>query len=127
MMGNTSFYESLNLPWFSPPSITFAIVWPILYILIAASIYLVWDNSDKEYKKYLLINYITNQLFTILFFVFNKLFLSFVDTFIVLISSLYLYYKTKEINKKAGYLLIPYIIWNTFATILSLTIFLINT
>ena len=61
---DTVFYKSLNKPVFAPPSIVFPIVWTILYILIATSIYLIYkDNNYKEipsYNKTLLINYFSS-------------------------------------------------------------------
>ena len=63
---DTIFYKSLNKPFFAPPSIVFPIVWTILYILIAISIYLIYkDNNYKnipQYNKTLLINYFSNQI-----------------------------------------------------------------
>jgi len=126
MMNNTDFYKSLDLPFFAPPGYLFGIIWPILYILIAISIYRVFSLSDNYYKKILFINYIFNQLFVIVFFVLKSTFLGFVDTVLVFVSSLYLYEATYNINKKASKFLIPYIIWNLFALILSLTITVMN-
>ena len=127
---DTIFYKSLNKPAFAPPSIVFPIVWTILYILIAISIYLIYkDNSYKntaEYNKTLLINYFSNQVFSFLFFTLKSPFLALLDTFIVLISSLFLYYESKELNKISAKLLIPYIIWNMFAAILIISIFFMN-
>lgn len=127
---DTVFYKSLSKPVFAPPSILFPIVWTILYILIAISIYLVLkDNKLKDnpnYTKTLLINYISNQIFSFLFFTLKSPFLALIDTFIVLISSLFLYYESKELNKTSAKLLIPYIIWNIFATILIIFIFFMN-
>ena len=127
---DTVFYKSLNKPVFAPPSILFPIVWTILYILIAISIYLfLKDNKLKDnpsYTKTLLINYISNQIFSFLFFTLKSPFLALIDTFIVLISSLFLYYESKELNKISAKLLIPYIIWNIFATILIIFIFFMN-
>ena len=48
------------------------------------------------------------------------------DTFLVLISSLFFYYESKELNKTSAKLLIPYIIWNIFATVLIISIFFMN-
>ena len=121
-----NYYNSLNLPFFAPPKIIFPIVWSILFILIAYTIYKVYPTSDKAYKKVLLINYLSNQLFTILFFNLENLFLSFVDTVIVFMSSLYLYEATYTYDKSVSKYLIPYIIWNLFALILSLTITVMN-
>ncbi|MBR6690456.1 MAG: tryptophan-rich sensory protein [Bacilli bacterium] len=127
---DTLFYKSLNKPVFAPPSIVFPIVWTILYILIAISIYLIYkDNYYKDipsYNKTLLINYFSNQIFSFLFFTIKSPFLALIDTIIVLISSLFLYYESKELNKTSAKLLIPYIIWNVFATILIISIFFMN-
>lgn len=127
---DTIFYKGLNKPTFAPPSIVFPIVWTILYILIAISIYLVYkDNNYKDtpnYNKTLLINYFSNQIFSFLFFTLKSPFLALIDTFIVLISSLFLYYESKELNKTSSRLLIPYIIWNLFATILIIFVFFMN-
>ena len=127
---DTVFYKGLNKPVFAPPSILFPIVWTILYILIAISIYLILkDNKLKDnpsYTKSLLINYVSNQIFSFLFFTLKSPFLALIDTFIVLISSLFLYYESKELNKVSSKLLIPYIIWNIFAIILIIFIFFMN-
>jgi len=127
---DTIFYKSLNKPFFAPPSILFPIVWTILYVLIAISIYLILKNNKlKEipnYTKALIINYFSNQIFSFLFFTIKSPFLALIDTFFVLISSLFLYYESKELNKTSSKLLIPYIIWNLFATILIIFIFFMN-
>ena len=127
---DTIFYKGLNKPSFAPPAIVFPIVWTILYILIAISIYLIYkDNNYKDtqnYNKTLLINYFSNQIFSFLFFTIKSPFLALIDTIIVLISSLFLYYESKELNRTSAKLLIPYIIWNMFATILIVFIFFMN-
>ena len=123
---DTNYYQSLDLPFFAPPPILFAIIWPILYILIALTLYIIWDKTDKKYRKLLIINYIANELYTFFFFVIKNNFLALTDTIIVLITSILLYKKTKEINKKAANYLIPYIIWNIFATLLSISIYFMN-
>ena len=64
--------------------------------------------------------------FPLFFFTLKSPFLGFIDTLIVFISSIYLYLETKNINKKASYYLIPYILYNTYALILSLTVYFMN-
>ncbi len=127
---DTIFYKSLNKPIFAPPSIVFPIIWTILYLLITISIYLILkDNKLKNvpnYTKTLIINYFSNQVFSFLFFTLKSPFLALIDTFIVLISSLFLYYESKELNKSSAKLLIPYILWNIFATILIIFVFFMN-
>ena len=127
---DTIFYKSLNKPFFAPSSVVFPIVWTILYVLIGISVYLIYkDNNYKDipnYNKTLLINYFSNQIFSFLFFTIKSPFLALINTIVVLISSLFLYYESKELNKTSSKLLIPYIIWNTFATILIISIFFMN-
>lgn len=127
---DTIFYKSINKPVFAPPAILFPIVWTILYILIAISIFLIYkDNNYKNtpnYNKALLTNYFSNQVFSFLFFTIKSPFLALIDTVIVLISSLFLYYESKELNKTSSLLLIPYIIWNIFASILITSVFFLN-
>jgi len=123
---DTMYYNNLNLPLFAIPSFVFGIVWTILYILISISIYFTYDKSDSEYKKYLLINFISNQLFTFFFFTIKNIFLAVIDVIVTLVSAIYLYLKTKDINKKASYFLIPYLIFSTYALLLISSIFFLN-
>ena len=125
---DTQYYKGLNLPFFAPPSIVFPIIWTILYILISISIYIISykDNISSNYKILLGINYLSNQLYTLCFFVIKNNFLAFCDALIVFLSSLYLYLETKKYDENASKMIIPYILWNLFATILSFSIFIIN-
>lgn len=63
---DTSFYDSINKPFFAPPGIVFPIVWTILYITIAIGLY-TNKNKSIDYYKSLIINYFSNQIFTFLF------------------------------------------------------------
>ncbi|MBP3461755.1 MAG: tryptophan-rich sensory protein [Bacilli bacterium] len=124
-----SYFDSINLPFFTIPKFLFSIIWPILYILITISVFKV-SNSNyfnlKEYKKDLIYNYIFNQLYTIIFFYLKNNFLAFIDVLLTLLTALFLYYETKEINKKASIYLIFYIIFLIYALILSISIYFIN-
>lgn len=124
------FYNTINKPVFAPPSIVFAIVWPVLYLLISISIYRVLEKKHlkeiPDYTKSLLINYFSNQVFSFLFFTVKSPFIAFIDTLVVLISSLFLYENSKKIDKTSAYLLIPYIFWNLFATILIISVYFLN-
>ena len=130
LIKDTSFYQNLNLPFFAPPAIIFIIVWPLLYLFITISTYKIYNNFKvselKSYNISLIINYLFNQLFPISFFVLKSTFLGFVNTLLVLISSLLLYDETKKLNLKSSKWLIPYLIWNIFALILSLTVYFMN-
>ena len=128
--GDSSFYQELYRPKFAPPGILFAIIWPILYILIAITIYKVVTNynfkNNKDYYYSLIINFIFNQSFTIFFFALKSPCLGMVSTIGTLISGIFLYLCTKERIDKLSYLLIPYLLWGLFASILSLSIYFMN-
>ena len=122
-----SFFSEINTPIFTIPRNLFGIVWPILYILIAINIYKISNiGFTKEYKKDLLYNYIFNQLYTIVFFCFKSPLGGFIICLLSLLTSLFLYYETKEIDKKSSKFLIPYVLFLVYATILSLSIYFMN-
>lgn len=127
LMQNVAFYKTLNLPSFAPPTWVFPVAWSILYILIAISIYKISNiDFNKNYKKYLILNYLLNQSFTIFFFNFKSLTLGFISCILTLLTGYFLYDETKKIDKKTSYLLIPYLIWLIFASILSTFILFMN-
>lgn len=121
-----NYYLSLRLPFFAPSPIIFAIVWPILYILIAYSIYKTYKDKNNIYTISLIFNYIFNQLYTFFFFVLKNNFLGLIDSIIVLVTSIVLFIEIKKIDKNKSYFLIPYIFWNIFAFILSISIIILN-
>ena len=126
-----NYYESLNLPFFAPPSIFYGIVWPIVYILIAlnvSSLFSTYKFKDIpwSYKLTLLINYLFNQSYIFTGFVLKNNFLGFVSCIGTFISGLFLYEETYQIKCEKIKLLLPYLALSLFASILSLTIYFLN-
>ena len=125
-------FELLVKPPLSPPAWLFPVVWTILYTLMGAASCLVFvseEASMEEIRQALSVY--TLQLFfnffwSILFFHFEAYLLSFVWLCILLFLILLTALQFSRINKAAGYLLVPYIIWVTFAGYLNLTIYLLN-
>ena len=125
------FYNSLTLPFFTPPQMAYGIIWSIIYIGISISIYQILNtykikDIPKSYKYTLLLNYIANQSFQPLFFLLKSPFLGFVSCILTFITSLFLYKETKDLKEKSAKYLIPYILFSLFETILSLSIYLLN-
>ncbi len=122
-----SFFKEINIPSFAIPQNLFGIAWFTLYTLISISVVITSNNYlTNKYKLALLINYIFNQLYTIVFFCFQNIFLGFVVCLITFITSLFLYFETKEISKFASKFIIPYTLFLLYASILSLAIYFIN-
>ena len=125
------YYNSLTLPFFTPPQIAYGIIWSILYIGISISIYQIINtytikDIPKSYKYTLLLNFIANQSFQPLFFTLKNPFLGFVSCILTFITSLFLYKETRDLKEKSSKYLIPYILFSLFASLLSLSIYLLN-
>lgn len=126
-----NYFKEINTPFFTPPKLFYPIAWTIIYILTAITIYSIvrsykLKDIPKSYKLSLLINYIFNQSFTIIFFGLKNNFLGFISCFGTFISCLFLYKETSFLQSKISKLLYPYIGLSLFATILSLSIYLMN-
>lgn len=119
---NSSWYLE-NKPSFTPPSIVFPIVWPILYFLIALSLYFAWIKANKSEKKKVAvifgINLIANVLWSYLFFEIQNPLLSFIDLLVIFGTIIGMIFVTGKIDKKSGWLLVPYLLWVGFASVLN--------
>ena len=125
------YLDKIKTPFFTPPNYFYAIAWTIIYLLVAYTIYQIimsykWKEISISYKITLLLNYIFNESFTIVFFLLKNHFLGFMSCLLTLISTLFLYEETSLLKNKKKYFLIPYILLSVFATILSLSIYLLN-
>ena len=125
-----SYYDMLKLPSFSLNPKIISITWFIIYILNTISIVIIINKTNifknNDYLYILLTNYISNELFLYLFFTLMSPFLGLSITIIILLSSIFLFLETYKINKNASYFLIPYVIYNTYAFILMITIYFMN-
>lgn len=128
---SNEFYNTLVKPFFAPPSFLFGIVWTILYILIGVSSYIIIkDGIDKSgvyeaFKLYIL-NLVLLFLWPIIFFNLKALGLSVIIIIITLFVSATVAIRFYEINKLAGYLYIPLVLWVLFATVLNISIWWLN-
>lgn len=126
-----SYYKDIILPGFAPPPIFYNISWTIIYILISISIICLlhsytFKSIPKSYKITLLINYLFNQSYTLVFFGLKSNFLGFISCIGILLSTLFLINETYELKPKCCRYLIPYFLLSLFAVILSFTIYIMN-
>ncbi len=110
-----TWYKDLNrAPW-TPPDYVFGIVWSILYTLMIISLLIIFlDKKCYPYclpMTYFFIQLAMNLIWTTVFFKWKLLVPALVLLFLILLFTYYAYKKFKTINKIAGYLLIPYILW----------------
>ena len=111
-----------------PPPIVFGIVWPLLYLLFAASLALVGQNKNVPRQTLFLYFAIgvLNALWTYTFFYRQNAAGAVFVLLIVVITALLLFVNVYNLNKAAAYLLIPYLVWISFALYLNYEIAFLN-
>jgi tryptophan-rich sensory protein len=128
----TSWYPTLIKPSFNPPNWIFAPVWSMLYIMMGVAAGMVWNRIDfeKEAVKKALIFFIIqlalNALWSLLFFGMKNPMLAGIEIILLWLMIYETYVQFAKINKIAGYLLLPYLAWVSFATVLNGSIWWLN-
>jgi tryptophan-rich sensory protein len=149
-----SWYASLNKPFFNPPNWIFAPAWILLYFLMGISLYLVWKNNWKiqvpaeqtgkkawnplstklwigSWKEenavaIFVLQLVLNALWSVIFFGLKMPGLAFFEILMLWFAILYTIINFYRISKTASYLLIPYILWVSFATVLNYFVWMLN-
>lgn len=126
-----TWYATLNKPFFNPPNWVFGPAWTILYLLLGVAAFLVWEKGwkKKEVRGALTIfaiQFILNIAWTPLFFGLKSPGLALVEIIILWLFILLTIVKFYQISKPAGIILIPYILWVTFATVLNFAVVRLN-
>lgn len=124
-------FRQLNQPPLSPPGWIFPVVWTLLYLLMGYASYLVWtSDADPEDKRTALILYgaqlFANFLWPLVFFGLEWRLVAF---FILLVLWALIFLTIRaftKIDERAGDLLLPYLIWVTFAGYLNVGAYLLN-
>lgn len=123
----STWYSSIIKPSFNPPSWVFGPVWTLLFILMGIALYLVWIEKDnKKALTFFGIQLGLNTLWSILFFGLQNPLLALIDIFVLEAFILLTIKEFYKVSKKAAYLLIPYILWVSFAIILNFAIVILN-
>lgn len=128
-MDSVPTYDILIRPSFAPPPWVFMIVWPILYILLGISLYLV-RISESEYKdtalKIFYVQLVLNFIWPLVFFNLHLIWAAFVIIMLLWVSIILMIRWFFKVNPLAGKLQIPYLLWVTFAAVLNLSIAILN-
>lgn len=127
-----TWYAHLHKPFFSPPNWIFAPTWTLLYCLMGIAAFLILRKGlqKKKIKKafrYFLLQLFFNFLWSIFFFGLHSPLLGLLDIITLIVFIIITIYTFYKLSKQAAYLLIPYLIWVCFATILNLSLFILNT
>jgi len=127
----SEWYLFLNKPFFSPPNWLFAPAWITLYTLMGISLYLVLEKGLLTQKNKMPLYFFSaqlalNALWSILFFGLRSPLFGLIEIIVLLIAIALTIKEFYSIDKRAAYLLIPYILWVSFATILNYFILVLN-
>ena len=125
------FFETIEKPAFSPPAWIFGVVWPILYLLMGFSLYLIFTSGAekekiKEALRVFAYQLIVNLLWPTLFFRFQWFFVSFLWILLLIFLVIEMLRKFYDIRKLAAYVNIPYLAWLFYAAWLNLAVWWLN-
>ncbi len=127
----STWYMTLPKPSFNPPSWVFGPVWTILFLMMAVAAYLIWKKGWKhrEVRVALYVflgQLVLNLLWSVLFFGLHSPLAALYEIIILWLAILMTIRVFYPLSKTAAYLLIPYILWVTFASVLNFAIWNIS-
>lgn len=126
-----TWYVTLNKPFFAPPNWLFGPAWTLLYFLMGVAIYLIWRQGvkGKNVKKavgYFLVQLALNFAWSPIFFGLKSPILGLIVILAMWVMIIMTMRKFYPLSKPAFYLLVPYILWVSFATLLNASIVVLN-
>jgi translocator protein len=124
-------YAGLHKASFNPPGWVFGPVWTILYLMMGISLFLVWSAKGKEkYRKPAIMIFsaqlVLNTFWSVVFFGLHSPFAGFVVILLLFGAIALTIERFKKVSAAAAYLLVPYLLWVAFATILNLMVVILN-
>lgn len=125
------YYATLIKPSFAPAPWVYSIVWPIMYLLMGLAAYRIWMNRKLNIKAmrgltYYLIQLFFNFVWSIVFFGMKLQMVSVICIFLLLGLVMITTKAFAKVDKKARNLMIPYVLWTMFATVLNVSIWYLN-
>lgn len=127
-----TWYATLNKPFFNPPNWVFGPVWTLLYILMGLSAYFIFVQHKLSkrafcYYKLYLAQIALNFFWSLSFFGLKNISFSIFVILVLLYFIVVLIKSAHDLKVKiSAYLLYPYLAWVSFATILNISIYMLN-
>lgn len=124
-------YTGLKKPDFTPPSWLFGPAWVLLYLLMGVSLYLVWHKGLKKKgvrmsMEMFGVQLALNALWSLLFFGLHSPLYGLIGIIVLWVAILATMAESYKVSRTAGILLVPYILWVTFAMILNFYVLVLN-
>jgi len=125
-----TWYAGLNKPSFNPPAYLFGPVWITLYFMMGIAFFLVWKQSETRSIKVPAVLFVAqlilNALWSILFFGMKNPAFGFIEIIILWIFIVLCFVKFYPVSKTAAWLMLPYLLWVSFASVLNFKIWMLN-
>jgi translocator protein len=125
-----TWYATLSKPWFNPPNWVFAPVWTFVYILMAIALSIIWKmprTAKRNSALFIFFLQLTfNFFWSFFFFYFHAIGVALADIVLLWVTIFTTILLFSNLKKSAGWLLVPYLAWVSFAMILNISIFHLN-
>jgi len=126
----TTWYAALRKPAFSPPNWVFGPVWTTLYVMMGVAVWLVWRQAGWAGTRVALVLFavqlLLNTAWSFLFFGFHRPGLAFLEIVVLWAAILATLVAFWQVRPVAGLLLVPYLVWVSFASVLNFAIWNLN-
>ena len=121
-------YSELTKSNFNPPDWIFAPVWTTLYLMMTLAIWFFWHSKNREMNTIYIyfIHIVFNTTWSVVFFGFHNIFLALVNLIILVLLIVILILRFGRVNKASSYLMIPYLLWSSFALFLNYSLLVLN-
>ena len=121
-------YSLLKKSTFNPPDWIFAPVWTTLYLMMTIAIWFFWHSRSRDMNTIYIyfIHLIFNTTWSIVFFIFHKIFLALITLLILITLIIILMFRFKRVNLVSYYLMSPYLLWCIYALFLNTSLFILN-
>lgn len=124
-------YTALSKPSWNPPNWLFGPVWSLLYLLMAISVWLVWKKEGLQAAiiplGIFLLQLVLNAAWPWLFFGLHEMAIAFIEILALWVAILVCIILFWRITLISGILLLPYLLWVTFASVLNYNLWKLNT
>lgn len=125
-----NWYDLLQKPAWTPPNWIFPVVWPILYVMMGISAWFVWRLERTSLTQpafiWFFLQLLLNALWSWLFFGMNLIGTALAEILLLWIAVVFTIFLFWDKSRVAGLLLIPYLLWMTYASALNMAIWQLN-
>ena len=121
-------YSELVKSNFNPPDWVFAPVWTTLYLMMTLAIWLFWHSKNRDMSTIYIyfIHIVFNTTWSIVFFGLHQILLALFVLLILIFLIIVLILRFKRVNLFSYYLMIPYLLWTTYALFLNFNLLILN-